>query len=169
MSRAAFANKLQRQRDQLLREFGYRFAGWDSSGHMVYDPPEGQPALAPLPSTPRNPGLAMERLRRELRRRHPDHPRWRSTSGRRPARSGRVKRRQEALRREARVRAELRRAAERVARERQDRREPVRTPARTCCADCSRVWLSDLDPSGRDCPRCGGRILLGADRVGRAA
>ena len=35
------------------------------------------------------------------------------------------------------------------------------TPDRTQCVDCGRLWLSEIDPTGRACPHCGGDVLIG--------
>lgn len=37
-------------------------------------------------------------------------------------------------------------------------------PRQTRCKGCGRLWLSDLDPTGRPCPQCGGEIIVGRDR-----
>jgi hypothetical protein len=42
-----------------------------------------------------------------------------------------------------------------------------KAPRATGCGSCGRLWLSDLNPQGRCCPACGGKIRLGGDAKDR--
>lgn len=80
-------NKYLKQQHEIMLSFGYHLAGWSnrSGGHPRYDR-EGFARLE-LSSTPRSEKAARSRLLNELRKRHPEHPRWRSAQKRRRRRS----------------------------------------------------------------------------------
>ena len=158
MSRRRFSglhNKYLKQQHELMTSFGYELAEWskgDRGGHPIYaragfDDME-------LSSTPRSERNARRALLVELRRRHPEHPLWKSMQKRKAKRGGSSR---QAEQRQARARA-LVRAGERAVSAR-----AVATPnaplTRTGCIDCGRPWLSELDPTGRDCPQCGGLVM----------
>lgn len=156
MSRRRFSglnNKYLKQQHELMLSFGYELGGFSKGGydgHPVYTR-EGFGDLE-LSSTPRSEKNARRLLLVELRRRHPEHQMWRSMQKRKAKRRSTRRDEQE---RQARARAIVA-AAER------ERRE--RTPTRidlpyVGCPDCRYRWQSDIDPTGRSCPRCGGGIV----------
>lgn len=144
MAGERFPSPWHRRMDRLLRALGYTRRPGRTGGHIVYTHPE-QPMLK-IASTPRNEHATQDALLRALRHRHPD------VAGLAP----RVHNR-------GRVRGPRRLRVVALA------RPPRQTEARPrpACGDCGRVWLSDLDPTFRACPACGG-VVLGST-VGRAA
>lgn len=141
-----------RQVDGLLRSLGYRFDRMDSHSHSVYIHPQGW--VWRVPSTPSD-HRTHKIMLQQLRRRHPDaevlrRPRKAPTKARQAVRQARRSRR-----------------ALRIVSATATRVKPVVSrPSRTACVDCGRRWLSDLDPTGRKCPACGGNVVLGRDRDG---
>lgn len=142
-------NKYLKQQDQLMRSFEYELTRWSnrSGGHPIYER-DGWAAME-LSSTPRNEKAARARLLRDLRKRHPEHPLWRSMKKSRRRKGGRGE--VHSPDRIARPLSGTEREQIRTGR----RRAEIATPK---CISCRRPWLSDLDYSIRPCPMCGGKI-----------
>jgi predicted RNA-binding Zn-ribbon protein involved in translation (DUF1610 family) len=149
---SGFHNKYLKQQHALMAIFEYELTGWSkrTGGHPIYER-DGFDRLE-LSCTPRNEKAARGRLLNTLRKRHPEHPMWRSARKRRSQRP--------ASREQERKQASATALINAAARERSDRPAVVR-PERTSCVSCGRPWLSDLDFVGRPCPACGGEIVGG--------
>jgi hypothetical protein len=152
------SNKYLRDQHELMTSFGYTLARWSKSGtrnimsgHPIYER-DGFGALE-LSCTPHNEKTARKRLLDELRRRHPEHPMWKS---RRPAAG-----RRRVPKRTARPPVSLRVVPEIEVPPALAPRDLTGPPAGV---DCGRRWLSDLDYSCRPCPSCGGAIRAGASQ-----
>lgn len=134
--------------DRLLRALGYEPVRIDSSSHFVYRHPEGH--IWRVPSSPSD--FRTDRImRQQLRRRHPDHPALKTS---RKTHAGHKPKRQAT------------RIAKVIPIHQGRRRAKLSMPERTACVECGRLWISDLDPSFRACPRCGGDVVVGRDRLG---
>jgi hypothetical protein len=147
---SGFHNKYLKQQHALMAAFEYELAGWSNrtGGHPIYER-EGFGRLE-LSCTPRNEKAARARLMNTLRKRHPEHPMWRSAKKRRSKRPDN----RDGERRQAAAAALINAAARSRA-----ERPVLARPERTSCISCGRPWLSDLDYVGRPCPKCGGEMV----------
>lgn len=143
--------KFAKEQDQIMRGFGYSMTWKKGSrgGHPVY----AQDGFEPLelPCTPRDQKAARARLLRELRHRHPEHPKWRSMK--------KARKRTKNLGHKLlfiNTRPSANPKPEPFV-SRTSTLRPVDDPPVACVA-CGRRWLSDLDYSSRPCPSCGGDI-----------
>jgi len=149
------ANKYLKQQDQIMRSFDYKLTRWSnrSGGHPIYER-DGWTPLE-LSSTPRNEKDARASLLRQLRKRHPEHPMWRSMKSRR--KKG-VKGEVHSPLRIARPLSAVERESTRTGRS----RAHIGSPR---CVECRRPWRSDLDYSIRSCPNCGGKITAAQEEA----
>jgi len=153
-----------REEAAILARLGFRYLGSNAGGHHLFEHPR-YGALRPMSSTPRNPrtwrtahrrevaalmGLNLFQLNRLI--------------------AGQPLQQRPRSRRSRRLRRGVQRSVVALMHRPADAKPapvvenaPVPVPSRTSCIDCGRLWLSDLNPSGRPCPACGGRVVLGKE------
>lgn len=148
MSTNRLPSAWHRDIDRLLKQIGYTLDENHGRTHLVYRH-QDIPGVFTVACSPGD-VTAEVNLLTQLRRRHPGHPAL--------IRRGRTQPAAERKRRRRRRRPERVVLLHEVS---DGTIETFERPDRTGCIVCGRRWLSDLDPTNRPCPDCGGEVVYG--------
>lgn len=141
----------RRRLERVLNDLGYRPERVGRSAATIWKHPSGL-----IFSVHRSPSDVrwLANCLAELHRRHPNHvvfARRKASREQRFQRRARQRRHQRALQAVTPVVAV--------------KPPPVVVPNQTSCVDCGRRWASEIDPTGRPCPACGGEVMVGRDEI----